>query len=145
MKITTKSRYAIRAIYALVVLGGDREPVALTQIAQMETISRKYLEQIFIQLKKYNIVTGSRGAGGGYMLSKDAAGITVKDVVVAMDGPISPVDCTDGEDCSKFSTCAINWLWLGLKKNVDNYLENITIDDLKKHALGGKNAHLSGL
>jgi Rrf2 family protein len=145
MKITTKSRYAIRAIYSLIVLGGDRGPVALTQIAQMETISRKYLEQIFIQLKKNNIVTGSRGAGGGYVLSRPATDISIKDVVIAMDGPISPVDCTDGEDCSKFSTCAINWLWLGLKKNVDNYLENITIDDLKKHTPGGKNADLSGL
>lgn len=146
MKITTKSRYAIRAMYALAVLGGDKEPVALTLIAQREAISRKYLEQIFIQLKKSGIVTGSRGAGGGYMLAASADKITVKDVIVAMDGPIRPVDCTtDSDDCSKFGTCTVNWLWLGLKKNVDNYLENISIEDLKKQAPGGKNANLSGL
>jgi Rrf2 family protein len=145
MKITTKSRYAIRAIYSLVILGGDKDPVALTQIAQMETISRKYLEQIFIQLKKSGIVTGSRGAGGGYVLAKKACDITAKDVVTAMDGPINPVDCTDNDDCAKFNTCAINWLWMGLKKNVDNYLENITIEDLKNQAFGGRNGNISGL
>jgi Rrf2 family iron-sulfur cluster assembly transcriptional regulator len=146
MKITTKSRYAIRAIYTLAVLGGENEPIALTQISQVEGISRKYLEQIFIQLKKGGIVTGSRGAGGGYMLATKTDKISVKDVIVAMDGPIRPVDCTtDSDDCSKFNTCTINWLWLGLKKNVDNYLENISIEDLKNQALGGKNANLSGL
>lgn len=145
MKITTKSRYAIRAIYSLIILGGDKEPVALAQIAQMEAISRKYLEQIFIQLKKHNIVIGARGAGGGYLLSREAASITIAEVVCAMDGPINPVDCTDGEDCSKFNSCAVNWLWHGLKKNIENYLENITIEDLKKFANGGKNANISGL
>ncbi|WP_022851230.1 RrF2 family transcriptional regulator [Limisalsivibrio acetivorans] len=145
MKITTKSRYAIRAIYSLVMLGGDTEPVALTQIAEHETISRKYLEQIFIQLKKGNIVTGSRGAGGGYVLAQDAKDITCKDIVIAMDGPINPVDCTDSENCDKYSTCAINWFWMGLKKNVDNYLESITIDDLKKQSVGGNYGDLPRL
>ncbi len=52
MKITTKSRYAIRSIFALVLMGGDERPIALTQVAEHEDISRKYLEQIFIKLKK---------------------------------------------------------------------------------------------
>ena len=142
MKITTKSRYAIRAIFSLIMLGGDNSPVALTNIAENESISRKYLEQIFIQLKKHNIVTGSRGAGGGYVLARAPRDILVLDVIKAMDGPITPVDCTEDEACDKYHSCAVNWLWIGLKKHVEKYFENITIEDLRNHTKGEKNADL---
>ncbi|MGE4266566.1 MAG: Rrf2 family transcriptional regulator [Deferribacterales bacterium] len=143
MKITTKSRYAIRSIFALVLLGGDEKPVTLTQIAEHEDISRKYLEQIFIKLKKSGIVEGSRGAQGGYILAKPAKMITLKEVIYAMDGPVSVSDCTNESLCCNFDSCGINWLWSGLKKTVDNYLENITIYDLKRQAIGGNNVNLS--
>ncbi|MGE4318909.1 MAG: Rrf2 family transcriptional regulator [Deferribacterales bacterium] len=142
MKITTKSRYAIRSIFALVLLGGDKAPVTLTQIADHEDISRKYLEQIFIKLKKCGLVEGSRGAQGGYVLAKPAEGITLKEVIYAMDGPVSISDCTQENACENFSSCGINWLWSGLKKTVDNYLENITIYDLKRQATGGDHVNL---
>lgn len=143
MKITTKSRYAIRSIFALVLLGGDEKPVTLTQIAEHEDISRKYLEQIFIKLKMSKIVEGSRGAQGGYILAKPANMITLKEVIYAMDGPVSVSDCTNEGLCGNFDHCGINWLWSGLKKTVDNYLENITIYDLKRQATGGKDVDLS--
>lgn len=143
MKITTKSRYAIRSIFALVLMGGDAKPIALTQIAEHEDISRKYLEQIFIKLKKSGIVAGSRGAQGGYMLAKNANEIRLKEVIYAMDGPVKISDCTQEETCDNFSSCGINWLWSGLKETVDNYLDNITIHDLKRQAFGGNDANLS--
>ncbi|ADD69161.1 transcriptional regulator, BadM/Rrf2 family [Denitrovibrio acetiphilus DSM 12809] len=143
MKITTKSRYAIRSIFALVLMGGDTKPVALTQIAEHEDISRKYLEQIFIKLKKSGIVEGSRGAQGGYVLARNPSDIRLKEVIYAMDGPVNISDCTQEESCDNFSSCGINWLWSGLKKTVDDYLDNITIQDLKRQAFGGKDANLS--
>ena len=54
MKITTKSRYAIRAIYALCMMGGDKHPVSILKILEFEDISKKYLEQIFTKLKHVN-------------------------------------------------------------------------------------------
>jgi len=143
MKITTKSRYAIRSIFALVLMGGDSKPIALTQIAEHEDISRKYLEQIFIKLKKSGIVEGSRGAQGGYMLAKSPETIRLKEVIYAMDGPVKISDCTQEETCDNFSSCGINWLWSGLKQTVDEYLDNITIQDLKRQAFGGKDANIS--
>jgi Rrf2 family protein len=143
MKITTKSRYAIRSIFALVLMGGDERPIALTQIAEHEDISRKYLEQIFIKLKKAGIVEGSRGAQGGYMLARSPESIRLKEVIYAMDGPVKISDCTQEETCDNFSSCGINWLWSGLKQTVDNYLDNITIQDLKRQAFGGKDVNLS--
>lgn len=143
MKITTKSRYAIRSIFALVMMGGDEKPIALTQIADHEDISRKYLEQIFIKLKKAGIVEGSRGAQGGYMLAKAPNTIRLKEVIYAMDGPVNISDCTQEESCDNFSNCGINWLWSGLKETVDTYLDNITISDLKRQAFGGKDVNIS--
>jgi Rrf2 family protein len=132
MRITTKSRYAIRAIYALLMLNGENEPVSLKKISEYEDISLKYLEQIFSRLKRANIVTAARGISGGYMLSKNSEQISVKEIIYAMDGPIKPVDCIDNDGCNKASQCAVNWLWFELKKNVDNFFQNITLSDLKK-------------
>lgn len=133
MRITTKSRYAIRAIYALVILNGEHEPVPLNKISEYEDISLKYLEQIFSKLKKNNIVKSVRGISGGYMLFTHPAKITIKDVIYAMDGPIKPVDCIDKKGCTKSSRCAINWLWFQMKENLDNFFNNITFEDLTKN------------
>ena len=83
MKITTKSRYAIRAIYALCKLGGDKHPVSILKILEFEDISKKYLEQIFTKLKYVNIITGSRGVGGGYMLARNPDNINLKNGHIA--------------------------------------------------------------
>lgn len=139
MKITTKSRYAIRAIFALNALGGEHTPVGLAKIAEREHISKKYLEQIFMRLKELDIVAGSRGAGGGYTFLRKPSEITLKEVVHAMDGPQMPFDCNSEETCSRYESCGINWFWEGLKKTVDTYLDKITVEDLKN---GGKDVDL---
>lgn len=133
MRITTKSRYAIRAIYALLMLKGETEPVSLKKISEFEDISLKYLEQIFSRLKRNNIVASSRGISGGYMIGKKPEDISIREVIYAMDGPIKPVDCIDENACPKSSVCAVNWLWFEMKKTVDMFFENITIADLKNH------------
>ena len=132
MKITTKSRYAIRAIYALCRLGGDLRPVGMLKILECEDISKKYLEQIFTKLRGSNIITGARGVGGGYMLARPPETITLKEIIDLMDGPLAAAECVSGADCSNYSSCAVNWLWEGLKKCCDNYFEGITIADLIK-------------
>lgn len=135
MKITTKSRYAIRAIYALCRLGGDRHSVGMMKILEYENISKKYLEQIFTKLKSSNIIEGTRGVGGGYMLARDPAAITLKEIINTMDGELEPSDCVSNKECANYSSCAVNWLWVGLKKSCDDYLEKITIADLMNRSI----------
>jgi len=130
MRITTKSRYAIRAVYALAILGGESEAIPLKKISDYEDISLKYLEQIFSKLKKNNIVESIRGITGGYILSRSPGDITIKEIIYAMDGPVKPVDCVETDGCAKSDICNINWFWQGLKENVDNYFENITLESL---------------
>ncbi|KAA0258985.1 Rrf2 family transcriptional regulator [Deferribacter autotrophicus] len=130
MKVTTRSRYAIRALYALAIAGGDKIPVSLKKVSEMESISMKYLERIFSQLLKAGIVDSVRGIYGGYIFSKPLKEITLKDVVNIMDGPIKPVDCIDEDACEHAKSCSINWIWFELKNLIDNFLEKITFDDL---------------
>ncbi|MCA1928069.1 MAG: Rrf2 family transcriptional regulator [Calditerrivibrio sp.] len=131
MKVTTKSRYAIRAIYAMIALGGDKEPVSIKKISEFEDISVKYLEQLFTKLRRNKIVKSVRGTLGGYVFGRPLSEITLKDIIYAMDGPIKPVDCVETSECSKSSICSVNWVWFGLKKDIDNYLERITLQQMK--------------
>ncbi len=130
MKITTKSRYAIRALYALAIAGGDKQPVSLKKISELEAISIKYLERIFSSLLKAKIVDSIRGIYGGYIFSRPLNEITLKDIVYTMDGPIKPVDCLDEDGCEHAKDCGINWIWFELKKLIDNFLEKVTFHDL---------------
>ncbi len=130
IKITTKSLYAVRAIYAIARLDGYNHPVTMVKILEIEDISKKYLEQIFTKLRNGNIITGSRGVGGGYMLTRSPELITLKEIISIMDGPIEKVDCSAAKDCSNYTECGVNWLWDGLKKCCDDYFEKITIADL---------------
>lgn len=133
MKITTKSRYAIRAIYALCRLGGDSRPICMLKILECEDISKKYLEQIFTKLRKGNIITGTRGVGGGYMLARPAESVTLKEIINIMDDDLTAViDCVSAVDCSNYSSCSVNWLWEGFTKCCNDYFEKITIADLIK-------------
>ncbi len=142
MRVTTKSRYAVRSVYALLIMGGDKQPVSLKKIAEYETISLKYLEQIFSTLKKNGIVDSVRGTYGGYILSKKPSEISVKDIIYAMDGPVKPVDCIDKQACDKYLDCAVNWLWDGLKIIVDDYLEQITLEKMINNKNGECNANI---
>ena len=130
MKITTKSRYAVRAVYALLRLGGESQPVNILKILEFEDISKKYLEQIFTRLKSINVIVGSRGVGGGYMFARNPSEINLKEIIDVMDGPLKTADCGAEGECSNFSCCPVNWLWAGLEKICDNYLEKITVSDL---------------
>lgn len=133
MKITTKSRYAIRAIYALCRLGGDLHPVGMLKILECEDISKKYLEQIFTKLRNGNIITSTRGVGGGYMLARPAETVTLKEIINIMDDDlVAVIDCASGAGCSNYSSCSVNWLWEGFTKCCNDYFEKITIADLIK-------------
>lgn len=135
MKITTKTKYAIRAVYILCMLGGDKEPVNIFKILEYEDISKKYLEQIFLKLKNSGIIKGTRGVGGGYMFAKPSEEITLKEIVNTMDGVMKPEDCGAEDKCLNFDSCVVNWVWFGLEKVCDDYLASITISDMIKKSI----------
>ena len=92
MKLSTKGRYGLRAMIDLARYS-EVEPVSINSIAARQNISERYLEQLVALLRKAGLVKSIRGATGGYILAKDAAEISVGDILRALEGSLEPVKC----------------------------------------------------
>lgn len=135
MKISTKGRYALRMLIEL-AMHQQEEFVSLKDISERQCISKKYLEQIVPMLNKSGILRTNRGNKGGYMLAKPASECTVGEVLRATEGSLAPVSCLDFEqnDCPRAEGCATLYVWQGLQKAVDDYLDSVTVQDIIDHA-----------
>ncbi len=131
MKISTRGRYAVRALIYL-VNHMDEGPVSLQDISENERISITYLGQIFFHLKKYNIVKSVRGPGGGYLLARKPSEIKLSEIIKAAEEPINISECVaHPEDCDRSANCLTRILWLYLNKVILRFLDTITLEDLK--------------
>ena len=129
MRLTTKGRYAVTAMLDL-AFHSQQNPVTLTDIATRQTISLSYLEQLFARLRKAGMVTGVRGPGGGYKLSRDASKINVADVIEAVDEPLDSTKCGGEGNCQNNKECLTHDLWMGLSDQIRSYLKDISLGDL---------------
>ena len=140
MKISTKGRYALRLLYDLAV-HQEEGYVSLKDIADRQSISKKYLEQIVPLLNKTGLLRTNRGNRGGYMLAGKAEEITVGDVLRATEGSLAPVACLEFEpnECVRASECSTLFVWEGLYKTITDYLDSITLKTIidKSTSLGG--------
>lgn len=94
MKLTTKGRYAMRALVRL-AMSDETVPVPLYRLAADEDISRQYLEKLFSQLNKANIVRSTRGPGGGFSLGRPPERIFLTEILDAVEEPIDCTPCTE--------------------------------------------------
>lgn len=131
MKISTKGRYALRMMLDL-ALHESEEFVALKDIAERQSISKKYLEQIVPLLNKSNMLKTNRGYQGGYMLSKPPSKYTVGEILRITEGNLCPVACLQYEpnDCPRAEDCMTLFVWQGLYKTITDYLDGITLQDI---------------
>ena len=135
MKISTQGRYGLRALVDLAT-NKNSGAIPLREISRREDISERYLEQLFAKLRKAGIVRSVRGAHGGYLLNHPLEEITVGDVIRVLEGSIVPVECVndEGKDCERSRRCVTREVWKELKNQVDDYLDSITLHDLKERA-----------
>ena len=114
--------------------------VSLHAVAERESLPEAYLEQLVAVLRRAGLVTGKRGAGGGYMLTREPAGITAGEVVRALEGPIEPQICTaEGEtilNCVHEPNCGTRLLWVKLQATIANALDGLTLSELAKWPSG---------
>ena len=131
MMISTKGRYAVRIMLALCedLSGGY---VSLKSIAEDEGISEKYMESITSMLVKEGFVEGIRGKGGGYRLKQPPKNYTLGSILKATDGSLAPVSCLECKPnrCDRASGCKTLPVWEKLDKMINDYLENITLEDV---------------
>lgn len=139
MRLSTKGQYAVRAIVSLACHSG-KSPVTLKDISSEEGISLSYLEQLFVKLRKGNIVKSVRGPGGGYVLAKPASSISVGEIISVVEEPMNPVACLDddSEGCDRATRCTTQRVWKCLADKISEFLNSVSIDDLSKEALAMK-------
>lgn len=132
MKLSTKGRYGLRALIDLAQYS-EIEPVSISSIAARQGISERYLEQLMALLKKNGLVKSIRGAGGGYTLAKDAAEISVGDVLRALEGNLEPVDCpafTADASCESAGYCVTKHVWKRINESINQTVNEMKISEL---------------
>ena len=124
MKISSKARYAIQAMFQLALNEGSR-PVTLAEITREQEISSSYLEQLLGQLRNAGLVEGLRGPGGGYRLSRPMNMITIAEILLAVDEKARAVQHDDlSEQDERYQ---FNRMWRELCTQVFDYLETLTL------------------
>ena len=142
MKLSTRGRYALRAMIDLAQIQcNNSKPISLRDISKRQEISLQYLEQLFNKLKKANLVKSIRGAGGGYLLAKEAERINTGDIIRAVEGPIVLVDCilagekinkNSQKKCKKIEDCTIRVLLDEVAQKINQILDATSLKDLCK-------------
>ena len=132
MKLTTKGRYAVMALADLARFD-PAGPVSLRDVSLRQGISILYLEQIFLKLKKKNIVTSVRGINGGYKLAQEASKIKLSEIFSAVDEKVKTVSCNkhSKKSCNgKSEKCITHNLWDELELYINNFFEKKNLGDL---------------
>ena len=124
MKISTKGIYALEAMIELA--SRNTACVSIRDLAAARNCSVKYLEQIFKQLKKAQLLISIRGKDGGYQIAKDPEEITAKDIILAVEEKLDPVVCLS-HTCTRSGICRTQPVWMGMQEQIYKVLESKTL------------------
>lgn len=132
MGLTRKGEYAIRGIVFLA-----KQPVGkvilVSEVAEATGVSQTFLAKIFQSFAKLGLVNSFRGTGGGFLLGRPAAKITLRQVVEAVEGPIIPNRCLSVEEsCSREAECTVHPVWKKIQGEVASILDAVTLEELAK-------------
>lgn len=132
MRLTTKGRYAVTAVLDL-AFHQQTGPVSLADISERQAISLSYLEQLFSKLRKSDIVSSTRGPGGGYKLTNPAEDVSIVEIIIAVDESYRANGCTTTEYCQGGTRCLTHDLWDELSDQIHGFLNNISLADVMSH------------
>jgi Rrf2 family protein len=138
---STKGEYGVRLMVQLARRFGTG-PASLAEMAADEELPRAYLEQLVMSLRDVGLVASTRGAHGGYQLTRPPAEIRMSEVLRALEGPIAPMLCaTDDPEhalvCDRSSRCTVNVLWVRVRDAIAGALDSMTLADLAPQRLVG--------
>jgi Rrf2 family protein len=141
MKLSTRTRYGIRAILELAENYGNG-PLQLRVIARDQGVSVKYLEQLMAMLKAAGIVRSVRGSKGGYILSKSPAQVKLSECFQCLEGSIITTECVEDESfCERTNDCIARQVWTEVQEAVMGVLQSMTLQNLVDRAKNNKAIH----
>lgn len=132
MKLSTKGRYGLKAMFDLALHYGDG-PISLKSIAERQLISDHYLEQLIASLRKSGLVKSVRGAQGGYMLTDNPSKVTVGDIIRVLEGPLGPSDCVledEPSSCDRADCCVTRTVWEKIRVSISEVIDSITLQNM---------------
>lgn len=140
MSFSTKGEYGVRLMVQLARHYGTG-PASLAGIAAEEDLPRAYLEQLVVNLREAGLVVSTRGAHGGYELTRAPGLIPMSEVLRALEGPIAPMFCASDDPehattCDRSSRCTVNILWVRVRDAITSTLESMTLADLTPLRVG---------
>ena len=133
MNLTTRGKYAVTASLDLAMNYEKNSFVAISEIAERQSIPAAYLEQLFRYLRKAGILTSLRGPGGGYRLTRPNSDIKIGEIIAAVERKMDATQCGGEGNCSAGSKCLAHNLWTELNNEVDLFLMNKSLDDVIKN------------
>ncbi len=130
IRVSTKGRYGTRVMLEL-ALHFEEGSMLLKDIAKKQEISEGYLEHIIRSLKAAGLVNSTRGAHGGYMLSRAPVQITLKEIVQVLEGSLALVECvTSPKVCHKVNFCVTREIWGEMTERMVDVLESTSLQDI---------------
>ncbi len=130
MKVSTKGRYGLRVMIELALRHGQG-PVMMDTIARCTAVSRKYLYNLLTGLKTAGLVRATRGAGGGFELTREPATINVEQVIRVLEGPLDLVDCTAGDAaCDRQQHCVARGVWIEMGRALQQVMAGLDLQQL---------------
>jgi Rrf2 family protein len=139
VKVSTRGDYACRALVSLALHGDGAGPTSVRDIAERTGLPQPYLEQILLALKGAGLVRSKRGVGGGYVLAREPASITLGSIVSAVDGPIVLGDFGEPHQngaCDHEGQCVLLAVWAEVSEQMRHLLDALTLSDVVSMARG---------
>jgi Rrf2 family protein len=131
MKLSTRARYALRAMIAIARSTNGSKPTSLQQVADITHISRRYLEQLAISLKRARLLRGLSGKGGGYVLARSPQEIKIGQIFEAAIGPVNIVECVGHPDqCLRAVFCECRAIYSLINQKINRVLNEISLADI---------------
>jgi Rrf2 family protein len=134
LHFSTRGEYGVRLMVELARHYGSG-PVSLSEMAEHEDLPRPYLEQLVVSLREAGLVTSTRGARGGYELSRPPAEVRMSEVITALEGPIAPMVCASDdphhtETCVRAGFCNVERLWQRVREAIVTALDSMSLQEL---------------
>lgn len=130
MKFSTRTRYGLRAMVDIGI-HSKQIPLFVKDIARRQNVSERYLENILLTLKKTGILRSIQGGKGGYGFLKKPSEINLREIVEALEGPLSLVECVEKKElCERSGSCVARELWCKVRDEILKILEGITLEEL---------------
>jgi len=133
--LSRKTKYALRALLLLAREHG-RGPILISNLAQRESIPKKFLESILLDLKRQGILQSRKGRGGGYRLARAPKAIHLGQVIRTLDGPLAPLPCASQtayvrcEECRDEATCGIRIVMRQVRDATARILDGTSLADV---------------